>query len=409
MANYFGKPFASSGTRTTIPSDQQTDGAMSFIEGWGADYERNPLTDEKARRIERAKMNYLFYIITEAIGEIQRLGSSTWDESKMPYDEGASCYHGGGTWVSIIANNKDKPGITKNWVKVGESGGSSGGDGFDPTKYYTKTEINTITQQINTSMIAISLHENGDIYPVARHALITNEYICNGDTIPVLSTAGILLKALPDSYKTSWGIKQIGTQRIKLPMIITKEDIESYFSTAVFSPSPGFNRDELYYYEADNKELPSSPGATVPTIHHFVARFIPVLWLNAGNEPTNDNLQIFFEGTDNIGVGSNGEIKIQQLRFGLYHGGVRYVTDEENLVATVNTLIFRNKTGSQISGGNVVTNVSSTELGVVITLTLAQAITVSNMTAILSIAVPNFNGETVPRNVSISLTNEALI
>ena len=405
MSQFFDRPFASGGTRTSIPIETTSDGSMSFLEGWGYDYERDPLKDSKSRRIERANMNFLFYIITEAIGELQRQGASTWDESKIPYTEGASCYFSNTTWISTKTPNNDRPGLTGAWIDIRKSGGGTGST-FDPTKYYTKNEIDSFVQQLYDAINDINQHENGDIYPVARHTLLSNEFICNGETVPVSSNTGLALNGLPDSYKTSWGIKLIGTTLIKFPMIITKEDVTNYFSTMAFSPNPGFDRSEIWKYQS---ELNSKTTLQEPLVRHYVSRFLPVIWLNPNDIVGQIGLKVLFEGTDNIGPAVNGEITFRQLRFGLYQNGNRYINEQADITFTAPTLNLYHTNNSDVSVIYTGSSISNTSAGVFLIFTINPPVTAAKMTTTINMTVPNYISEGISQTATLSLTLEPLI
>ncbi|PHM28034.1 hypothetical protein Xbud_01761 [Xenorhabdus budapestensis] len=53
-----------------IPNEVQPDGAVSYTQGYGYDYERDQNIDPAAKDIEREKMSGIFHDITEAVGEI---------------------------------------------------------------------------------------------------------------------------------------------------------------------------------------------------------------------------------------------------------------------------------------------------------------------------------------------------
>lgn len=423
MAKFFKTPFASGGARTTIPTDAQSDGMMSFLEGWGYDYERNPLTDEQAKHIERGKMNYMFFIITEALGELQRQGTSTWDEEKIPYGDGAICWFGGKTWISLTAGNSDKPGITKKWKDL--IGDNSGG-GFDPTKYYTIEEVNDQINKALDEIKNISMHEVGDIYPIARTTVGENEYVCNGDVIPISSNVGISLSNMPEDYKLAWGIKKVGTQLIRLPLIIDRNDnnipqeavydtatgawiYENTFTVPMFSLSAGIDREKIEYYGADTKPVVGmGPTSKIPGVKHVLARFTPVIWIPAPEESSTTEFAVYFEGTDYVGPAVNGEITIRQLRFGLYSFGSRYGNESINITGLLNTLFLYDNTGATISVAAASTVVDNKPEGATMLVTLSASVSAASMTVIGRMTIPDVSGTGTPRNVSFTLTKEAL-
>ncbi|EJF89125.1 hypothetical protein [Bartonella tamiae] len=75
---FFRFPFAATGDKTPLPDEGQENGTISYAEGYGFDYERNPATDPQAKRIERDKMNQLYYDITHNIRQYQLQGVPQW-------------------------------------------------------------------------------------------------------------------------------------------------------------------------------------------------------------------------------------------------------------------------------------------------------------------------------------------
>lgn len=122
---YFGVPFAASGDKAIIPVPAQPGGSMSFFEGFGLDYERNPATDPQAKRIPRDETNQLYYDITNELRILQTQGVPDWTPaslnagSPVSYEAGARVRHSGQNWESLTAANTVEPGTdpTK-WVSV---------------------------------------------------------------------------------------------------------------------------------------------------------------------------------------------------------------------------------------------------------------------------------------------------
>lgn len=114
---YFGGvPFAASGDKTVIPVPAQPGGSMSYAEGFGLDYERNPATDPQAKRIPRDETNQLYYDLTNELGILQRQGAPDWtpaalnDGSPVSYVAGAKVRHSGQNWESLVGSNTVEPG-----------------------------------------------------------------------------------------------------------------------------------------------------------------------------------------------------------------------------------------------------------------------------------------------------------
>jgi len=119
---FFAVPFATAGDVAAIPQAAQVDGSVSYTEGFGADYSREPGVDPLAKRIPRDKTNELYKAITGNIRQYQLTGFPEW---VRPVDNGgvavlygvnAYCRWNGGAgtdWVvycSLIDNNDAEPG-----------------------------------------------------------------------------------------------------------------------------------------------------------------------------------------------------------------------------------------------------------------------------------------------------------
>ncbi|WP_244185040.1 hypothetical protein [Proteus genomosp. 6] len=118
MTTIFKTPFATQGDKASIPVEIQSDGSVSYTQGYGYDYERDQVTDPAAKDIEREKMNGIFHDITEAIGEIQLFGFPKWDEAGKPYAIRAIVYHKNKAWQSKVENNNIEPVAGNAWTEL---------------------------------------------------------------------------------------------------------------------------------------------------------------------------------------------------------------------------------------------------------------------------------------------------
>ncbi len=89
MAKFFRFPWATAGDKTTIPDAIDVTGLVSYQEGYGADYQRDPATDPLAKRIERDKMNQLFADVTSNIRHYQ---TNTFPEYITSADNGGVAF-----------------------------------------------------------------------------------------------------------------------------------------------------------------------------------------------------------------------------------------------------------------------------------------------------------------------------
>lgn len=113
-------PFGASGDRAAIPDTVAPSGAVSWPQGFGPDYERDPATDPMAKRIPRDETNEYLYQITNAIKFLQLYGVPEWfaDDglgSPVSYPLGARVRHAGETWISVISGNSSTPGVSAGW------------------------------------------------------------------------------------------------------------------------------------------------------------------------------------------------------------------------------------------------------------------------------------------------------
>ena len=122
---FFGVPFAASGDKAVIPVPAQPGGSMSFFEGFGLDYERNPATDPQAKRIPRDETNQLYYDITNELRILQSQGTPDWTPaslnggSPVSYIKFARVIHSGQLWESLVAANTAEPGTDPaKWISV---------------------------------------------------------------------------------------------------------------------------------------------------------------------------------------------------------------------------------------------------------------------------------------------------
>lgn len=128
---YFVQPFGNAGDQIVIPDPIQGSGSVSFTQGWPFNYQRDLATDPAALPIDRATMNYLFYVITQQLLQYQQHGVPEWIS---PANNGGTAYAYAKnsfirysatvpgvifeTYVSLIDGNTDTPGATANWQPV---------------------------------------------------------------------------------------------------------------------------------------------------------------------------------------------------------------------------------------------------------------------------------------------------
>lgn len=137
---YFDIPFALDGSVTAVPDDTQTNGSVSYTQGWGILY--STAVSSGGLNYPRAQNNQILFDITSAIQAIQQNGCAAFITSVMnngsaySYNKGAAVLFdpGGGeqVYISLVANNVTDPTNTSEWAPIGEQssffvGGTSTG------------------------------------------------------------------------------------------------------------------------------------------------------------------------------------------------------------------------------------------------------------------------------------------
>lgn len=180
MTKLFKVPFATQGDRAAIPDEVRADGAVSYTQGYGYDYERDQATDPAAKDIEREKMNSLFHDITEAVGEMQSFGVPVWQEAGKPYAVRSVVYHKNKTWQSKVENNTTEPVTGTAWAELkadltaGEVGAYSKGESdqkFQPAGNYLPEGYSYSKAESDTNF-----QPKGNYAPAGNYALKTDVY-----------------------------------------------------------------------------------------------------------------------------------------------------------------------------------------------------------------------------------------
>ncbi|HHR6132180.1 TPA: phage baseplate protein [Providencia alcalifaciens] len=187
MTKIFKVPFATQGDRTSIPNEVQADGAVSYTQGYGYDYERDQVSDPAAKDIEREKMNDIFHDITEAVGEIQNYGFPKWAEEGKPYPIRAIVHHKNKVWQSKVENNEIEPVAGAQWAEL--KADLTAGD----INVYNKTESDKRFQPLGNYLPAgysyskqesdTNFQPKGNYAPAGNYALKGESYTkAEGDT-----------------------------------------------------------------------------------------------------------------------------------------------------------------------------------------------------------------------------------
>ncbi len=121
MLKFFRLPFATTGDKTAVPDAVDTNGNVSYSQGYGFDYQRQK-TDPAAKNIERDKMNQVFFDMTTAIAELQSQGVPDFITTALnggaaySYGQYAIVKYSGDLYISLVAANTALPSDTTKWA-----------------------------------------------------------------------------------------------------------------------------------------------------------------------------------------------------------------------------------------------------------------------------------------------------
>lgn len=173
MDKFFKVPFATSGDKTSIPDAVDTNGNVSYTQGYGFDYQRQK-TDPAAKNIERDKLNSVLNDITKAIAELQSQGVPDYITPTLnggtaySYSANALVRYSGQLYISLVDANTALPTDATKWSTL--IGGSVGL--FNKSDATTVAFTKTGAFAVSTSQ-AITLAVNGKVLTVASGTAVT--------------------------------------------------------------------------------------------------------------------------------------------------------------------------------------------------------------------------------------------
>lgn len=156
MFKFFKFPFASQGDKNSVPDSVQTDGSVSYEQGFGYDYARNLADDPLAKPMPRDKTNQIFHDVTQAIREYQTLGIPDYIELEQnggeafAYEKYAVVRYGGSVYVSLKDGNASLPTVAADWDEVPgiKATDAEAEAGTDDTKIMTPAKVNKAIQSL---------------------------------------------------------------------------------------------------------------------------------------------------------------------------------------------------------------------------------------------------------------------
>lgn len=114
--HFFRIPFAANGDKQNIPDAINNEGYVSFTQGYGEDYAKDPTADAHAKPVERETMNFVLNAITGAMRQYQTHGYPQWittadnNGAAFGYDAGVVVIYNGALYLSLVAANTATPG-----------------------------------------------------------------------------------------------------------------------------------------------------------------------------------------------------------------------------------------------------------------------------------------------------------
>lgn len=156
---YIRRPFAESGTRVEVPTDDPGNGAVSFETGYGPQYQQNPSSDPTARRVEREFFNGLQFRLSAEIQRYQQFGVPEFitaqenDGVSFPYSIGAMVRFdpgdGARIYRSLVNSNTALPTVETNWL--------------DTSTYLTEADLDNLVPVSREISTGDGLDGGGDL------------------------------------------------------------------------------------------------------------------------------------------------------------------------------------------------------------------------------------------------------
>lgn len=240
---YFKTPFANAGDRADITRSANSDGTVSYAQGWGPDYQKDLETQANAKAVSRQVTNQLYWALTGAVQQYQQRGVPEWiapadnDGTAFAYPAGATVVLNDKFWVSLVSNNTTQPGTGTNWqslvYKVASQAMVTAGTDSESivTPATLKADSDARIKTVNTSIANLTqtvaankkAQEDGDTAlsqtiasnktATDKAIAATNAHTINGyrlDSNPVLSANDVKAIPLTGSSAVTGNIRTIG-------------------------------------------------------------------------------------------------------------------------------------------------------------------------------------------------------
>ncbi|HGY4714820.1 tail fiber protein [Klebsiella oxytoca] len=274
---FFRVPWAASGDRASISESTNSDGTVSYPEGWGEDYQKDMLTDANAKPVERDVMNGVLNAITGAIRQYQTNGYPEWitaannNSVAFGYDAGVVVSYNGALYLSMMAGNTATPGAdAAKWQPYiqREATEAEALDGTGSTQVMTprrtKALADSLDEKLFTSIKPYTVPVGGGMLwftPIPPDGwLEANGQTFNTTENPKLTTVypSGRLPDMRDRYPKAASDKSlIGTNG-------AGTSLEHYHLTSKFAGTSGSEGDDIYLpLRGDNWGSESYPGQGV--------------------------------------------------------------------------------------------------------------------------------------------------
>ena len=218
-SKYFGIPFATSGDKSIIPDASQPNGDVSYEDGWTPDYAKDQTTDANAKDVSRQSENSFKFDVTDALKEIQEVGSKPYDPL-VNYPVGALIPGSDGDWYRSFIKNGPAAGFLPVKDPVGDETGTWFNESSKGTSFKNKL-INgnfSINQEVVSGAVILASGEYGHDMFKAGAGGCTYDFATLENVTTITISTGSLLQIIKGCnlqsgvYTLSW----IGTVQGKI-------------------------------------------------------------------------------------------------------------------------------------------------------------------------------------------------
>lgn len=229
MLKFFRLPFATTGDKTAVPDAVDSNGNVSYSQGYGFDYQRQK-TDPAAKNIERDKMNQVLFDITTAIAELQSKGGADFITSALnggtaySYSQNAIVNYGGAWYISLVAANTTLPTDATKWAllptptllqQAAFMSANAGGTVDAITATFTPAIAELPAAPGTLSVFVRATGANATTTPTFKAGALAAKTIIKGNNLPLspgdIAGAGMWLELRYDAALDKWALQNPAT------------------------------------------------------------------------------------------------------------------------------------------------------------------------------------------------------